>query len=316
MKHYREGSMSFINLMKNISCLRRKGFLQGIFWTLISCLLSNINDVLMKFTSSHLNPFQIVFFRSLLGLIIITPLFLLKHKSYKLTNSIIHTKRIVVGAAAITLACYSTSILSLPEVTVLSFCQPLFFLPAAVLFLREKLTTPRVLANILGFTGVFVVLGPENKEFLSIASFAPLASAFLFMILDIITKKSVDLEHPLALIFYFNLGITLLTGIFTLFTWETPTFTELGLLFLLGISATLIQFSSLLSLSAANILSLAPLRYAELLFSCMFSLLLFNEPPTFYVILGSILIIVAVLYASFNESRSVENEEKNVKVSE
>lgn len=287
------------------SWLNEKGFLQGAFWTLISCLLSNINDILMKFTGSHLNSFQIVFFRSFLGLLITLPFFLIKSKSknLKTTNPRIHIKRIVVGAAAITLACYSTSILSLPEVTVLSFCQPLFFLPTAVLFLREKLTIPRVIANIFGFIGVIIALNPKNNDLLSVASIVPLSSAFLFMVLDIITKKSVNCEHPLTLIFYLNLGIAVLTGILTIFTWETPTFTEVIFLLLLGISATLIQLSSFLSLSATTILSLAPLRYTELLFSCIFSLLLFNEAPNFSLILGSVLIIGGVLYTSFYESR-------------
>lgn len=295
-----------VDSTKNDSWFIRRGFLQGAVWTLTSCLLSNINDILMKSTSTHLSSFQIVFFRSFIGLLITIPFFLKKGKSVKTTNPQIHVKRIFVGAAAITLACYSTSILPLPEVTVLSFCQPLFFLPAAVFFLREKLTISRMIANILGFIGVVIVLNPENNNFFSMASMVPLASAFLFMILDIITKKSVDLEHPLTLIFYFNLGISILTGIVTFFTWQSLNITELCLLCLLGISATLIQLSSFLSLSATTVLSLAPLRYAELLFSCIFSLLLFNEPPTLTVMTGSILIIGGVLYMSFTESRPTQ----------
>lgn len=301
-------AMTFDKLTKGISWMGRRGYLQGAIWTLTCCLLSNVNDILMKCTSSQLHSFQIVFFRSFLGLLIITPFFLKTTKSLKIPHPKLHIKRVFAGTAAITFACYSTSILSLPEVTVLSFCQPLFFLPAAVLFLQEKLTTSRLIANFLGFVGVFIVLNPENKSFFSIASFVPLASAFLFMILDIITKKSVDLIQPLTLVFYFNLGTTILTGIFSLFIWQTPTIAEIGLLLLLGISATLIQLSSFLSLSASTILSLAPLRYAELIISSIFSVLLFNEAPTYSVMLGSILIIGGVLYTTVNESRKAHNE--------
>ncbi|MFA6118713.1 MAG: DMT family transporter [Parachlamydiales bacterium] len=282
--------------------ITQKGYLQGSFWTILCCLTSNLNDILMKSTGYHLPPFQIVFFRSLFGLIFISPLIFSKVSSLKTQNIKIHFNRIILGVTAITLSCYATTLFSLPEVTVLSFSQPLFFLPMAVLLLKEKLTYQRLLTNILGFIGIVIVLNPEKKDFFSFITLVPLASAFLFTYLDIINKKLLILEKPYTLLFYFNLGTTILTGFMSIFTWVTPNFHDLFLLFLLGASATFIQVFSFMSLSATTILSLAPLRYSELIFSCFFSILIFNEHPTSNVLFGSILVIGGVLYATYNEA--------------
>lgn len=292
-------------LIQKQSWLTKRGFAQGVLWTLAGCLLSNINDILMKYTGSSLNPFQIVFFRSFLGLIIVTPIFLLKRKKVTPPNFKTHSKRVIVGAAAIILACYSTTILPLPEVTALSFCQPLFFLPAAVFFLKEKLTIPRILGNFIGCIGIFIILDFKNCGFFSLTCLVPLMSAFLFTMLDIITKKNVDFEDPLNMIFYFNLGVTIISGILTLFAWQNFSFIDFCLLFLLGISATLIQLSCLLSLSASSILSVAPVRYAEILFSCFFSIYLFNEAPTYSVIFGSLLVVSGIFFTSYYESKKI-----------
>lgn len=288
--------------MKKARWIEKKGYLQGAFWTLMCCLASNLNDILMKSMGDHLHSFQIVFFRAFLGSIMIIPFLAYNKESLKTPYPGWHLSRILIGMSAITLACYATTLFSLPEVTTLSFSQPLLFLPMAVLFLKEKLTYERVLANILGFIGVVIVLSPQNRDFFSLTTLIPLGSAFLFANLDIITKKQTTLEKPLTLIFYFNLGVTVLAGFFSIFVWKMPSLTELFLLFLLAISATFIQFSSFMSLSATSILALAPLRYSELLFSCCFSILLFHEFPTSRVFLGSALIIGGVLYATRAET--------------
>lgn len=286
---------------EKIGWLINKSYLQGIIWMVLCCFTSAVSDALMK-CAGHLNSFQVVFIRSLFGLLILAP-FIMRYKRLPLRTVSIkpHINRTLVGAAAITLMCYSTTLLSLPKVTVLSFSQPLFLLPMAVIFLKEKITKQRLLANFFGFCGVLIALNPQNIGFFAAETLAPITSALLFTYLDIVTKKLTYLEKPLTLVLYFYLGVTFFTGIVAVFTWSALTQYDLILLCLLGMSALLNQTSSLMSLSVTSILSLAPLRYAELIFSCFISIFLFQEAPAYSVLLGGALIISSVLYITYVE---------------
>jgi drug/metabolite transporter (DMT)-like permease len=255
--------------------------------------------------------FRLFFFRALFGSVLMFPIFLIRKERLKTQYPFFHMSRILLGVSAVTLACYSTALFSLPEVTTLSFSQPLLFLPLAFFFLGEKITFPRLLANILGFIGVFVVLSPENREFFHIATLVPLASASLFAILDIQTKKYSLIESPLTLIFYFNIGVTLIAGLMSISVWETPSLSTLFWLILLGASATFIQFSSFMSLAATGILALAPLRYAELLISCCVGIFLFSEFPTLRMLLGGLLIIAGVFYVTRVETAPIKERQSD-----
>jgi S-adenosylmethionine uptake transporter len=294
-------------LINFFAWFNQKGFVQGAIWTILACLTSNINDMIMKFLGSHLNAFQIVFFRAFFGFIFILPLILFKSINFGQRSVKIHSLRVMVGFIAIVLACYATTLFSLAEVTVYSFSQPLFFIPLAALVLNEQLSLKMINAMIAGFIGVIIVSTKELNNLLLYVNLIPLLSAFLFACLDIVNKKLTDSYSVLELIFYFNLGTSILSGIFLLFSPFQFKFDDLLLLVVLAISASLVQFFSIKALSAASILSLAPLRYTEIIFSILFGILFFSETPTWSLYIGCALIVSSVLYATYShraESKS------------
>jgi S-adenosylmethionine uptake transporter len=281
--------------------IKTRGYRQGAFWIIVGCLASNVNDMLMKHISSAMPTAEIIFFRFLFCGIILLPLMLPNATgNFKVVGIKLHVNRIILGALAMGLSCYSTSIIPLADVTALSFSQPLFFLPLAIIFLHERFDYKRLVATIIGFIGVLFIINPHNLN-TTVLYLAPIAAAILFALMDLTTKKLMDRNNYLAISFYFAIGAAILCIIPTYLVWKTPTAYELLFLSLLGLSSNLIQLCVCMSFNCAEITSLAPFRYIEIVFSTIFGLLIFNEAPRVSMLIGVALIIYSVIWLSYKE---------------
>lgn len=285
-----------------------RGYPQGVFWAVLTALVSIGNDIITKFVGGRLNGLEISFFRFFFSMITVLP-FMLPHglQSFKTKRADLHVWRAVMGVAAIALYVFSLIYLPLVEVTVFSFTQPLFFMPIAILFLREKVAMNRWIAGLFGFVGILIVLQPGTIAF-KMASLLPMGAAFLFAMLDMLAKKMVSNESTTTLLFYFALGTTLAALGPALYVWQTPTLDELFWLFCLGAGANLIQVCLFRAFAATEASSLVPFRYTELVFASFFGYVLFGELPAMMVYLGAAVIISSTLYLSYSEIRRAKKQ--------
>ena len=281
----------------------RRGYLQGVFWALMICLVSSTNDVLMKFLGERLHVVQIVFFRFLFSALTVLPLMLRHEKNlFKTDQPKTHALRAIVGALALGLCCLSVNIMPLAENTAVMFCEPLFFLPMAYFLLKEKVDKNRWIATIMGFIGLLVIIQPGMDSFRREA-FVPMAAAMLFAYLCVMAKRMITTEHTLTLLFYFGLGTTIFAGLFLPFFWIMPTLYELGFLVFLGVGANLIQVCLFRAYASTDASALAPFRYTEFFFAGTFGFLFFGQIPDLSIILGAGVIGLSAFYISYMETK-------------
>lgn len=281
----------------------RRGYLQGVFWALMICVVSSTNDVLMRFLGERLHVVQIIFFRFLFSTITVLPLMLRHEKNlFKTEQPKTHALRALVGALALGLCCFSVNIMPLAENTAIMFCEPLFFLPMAYFLLKEKVDKNRWIATLVGFIGLLVIVQPGMESF-RLTAFVPMVAAMLFAYLCVMAKQMISTEHTLTLLFYFGLGTSIFAGIFLPFFWTTPTLHELSFLVLLGIGANLIQVCLFCAYSSTDASALAPFRYTEFLFAGTFGFLFFGQIPDLSIILGAGIIGVSAFYISYMETK-------------
>lgn len=295
-------STKIFKLFSPFAWFMKKGYYQGAFWAVMITLTSVVNDILMRHVDLHYT--QTVFFRFLFGMITVLP-FMFKSGlgSFKTKNTQMHVIRAIIGFPAIALICYSVNVMPLSENTTIMFAQPLFFIPLGIIFLKEKLDRVRLIATLVGFCGILVFLRP-GSDTLRLVALIPVSSAILFAILDLMAKKMVTArESNVTMLFYFSLGTTITSFIPMLFFWSTPTLSEIGYLFLLGIGANLIQVCLYYAFSAADVTSLLPFRYVELIFASLFGFILFGEIITKYTLIGAALIIMSTFYLGYNEHK-------------
>lgn len=222
--------------------MTKKTYMHGVFWVLMITLVSATNDVLMKTLGERLHITEISFFRFFFSLLSVLPVMAF-NGGFALTKTTVlgmHLWRGIIGAAALGLCCYSVNVMPLSENTTIMFTQPLFFLPLAYYFLKEKVDIYRWAATIIGFVGILIIMQPGTDAF-RIEAFAPMGAAFLFAIISMLAKKMIRGEHSLTLLYYFGLVTTVVSFPVMLYFWTIPNPTELLLLSMLGICANLIQ---------------------------------------------------------------------------
>lgn len=282
--------------------LFRPGYPQGATWACLTAFVSILNDVITRQVGTRLDGLEIGFFRFFFSMITVLPFMLYQGlNSFKTSNPKLHIWRAVFGVAAIALYIYAVLLMPLTEVTTFSFTQPLFLLPLAAIFLKERVSKSRWIATSVGFIGILIVINPGEASF-NYLGLIPMGSAFLFACLDALAKKMVSTESTTTLLFYFALGTTIAGLVPALYVWKNPTLEELAWLLCLGAGANLIQVCLFKAFSATDASSLAPFRYVELIFAALFGFFLFNEIPKMQTMAGAAVIIFSTLYLTYYET--------------
>lgn len=283
-------------------------YIIGIGWFILSLISSSANDIIAKYVGLRLHSFEVTFFRFLFGSLTLVPfIFFYGINTLKTSHPFVHISRgglLFFGMAAWT---YGLTIAPVTTATVISFSIPLFTLILAVFFLNENIIWQRWLVTIFGLTGVIIMLKPNNLDFnpqIMVLVFATIA----FASLDIINKKFIVKESMLSMLFYSAMVTTLFSLPPTIYYWQTPTSSELLLLFILGASANLILFFILKAFALLDVTAIAPYRYLELILSSLAAYLVFGEIPEKNTWYGALLLIPATLFIIYSEKKTLTQE--------
>ncbi len=287
-----------------LSWFHTKGYLQGIFWMLMVCVVSSLNDVLTKHVGHRLSGAEIAFFRFFFSTLVLLPFMVARGKSAFVTHYPgAQCIRAILLVFAMTAWSYGVSSMPLTLATTISFTTPFFILPLAKFFLKEQVGWQRWAATLFGFAGILISIHPTGAGFNPMA-LTLVASTLMFASLDVINKKLLtEDEGLLGMLFYSGLGTAILGFVPAVMTWQTPTIQELFFLLLLGAGGSLILFCLLKAFSATEVSALQSFRYTEFVLSAIFGLVIFHEWPTYSTLLGAAIIVPATLYIAAYETR-------------
>lgn len=285
-----------------LSWFDKPGYPQGVFFSLMFLFLGPVLDALMKLLGNRLPPMEIIFFRflfSLLSMCIYMLMFNIKPKKTKYLK--LNLIRGTLGYISFVGCVYSVTLLPLAEVTIIFWTMPFFSLILSAMILGERVSKNRWIATICGFSGLYFFLCPSGIS-IKLVVLIPIASAFFFALQDVIIKRIVNNDDSmLSMIFYFALTTTILSFPTALLSWETPTCRELLYLSALGIGANVMQYFIFKAFSAADVSSLAPFRYVEVVFAAIFGYAFFGDIPSVDECLGASVIIPTTLYLVYSE---------------
>jgi len=114
--------------------------------------------------SYDLDTFEIMFFRSLIGIAVITAVttYLRKWPEIKTDRLGLHAIRNLCHFAGQNLWFYSLPLIPLAQLIALEFTVPIWTLLLAPLFLNERITKMGAIAAIFGFIGALLVAQPGS----------------------------------------------------------------------------------------------------------------------------------------------------------
>ncbi len=256
--------------------------------------------------SGQLTTFQILFFRSLIGLVIIC--FLLWRSNWKqvITSHFkVHALRNVAHFGGQFGWFYGIALIPLAEVFALEFTVPIWTAVLATMLLGEQITRARVTAIIFGLAGVILILRP-GLAVISPASLAVLGGAFCYALSHTLTRKLAQVDTPLAILFYMTL-IQLPLGLVTsIFDWTTPSPVMLPWIVVVGVAALSGHYCMARALAIADATVVVPLDFLRLPLIAGVGALIYHEPLDWLVLVGG-----GVMFTGNLISIRAENKNKD-----
>lgn len=190
----------------------------------------------------------------------------------------------------------SLKFLPLAEAAAISFVAPVLVTAFSGPLLRERITVRQWIAVVLGFGGVLVIIRPGGAVFSATVAF-PLATALLFSLYQIATRKVAGKEHPITTLFFSAAMGALVTTLLLPFTWQTPTLPQALMMVGIGFFGGFGHFLLIRAVEHASPTALSPFVYVQLIWATSLAWLAFGDFPDGATLSGMAIIIAAGLLA-------------------
>jgi len=259
-------------------------------------------------TAAELSTFQILFFRSVVGLVLIV--ILLTRSGWgqiKTPPFGLHLMRNLAHFAGQYGWFFGIAYISLAEVFAIEFTVPVWTAIAAWFLLGEKLTTTRITAIALGIIGILIILRP-GMGLISIAAMAVLGGAFGYAISHTLTKKLTFNNTPLSILFYMALIQLPLGFIPSLNNWVWPSAYAWLWLVVLGVTAMSAHYCMARALKLADATVVVPMDFMRLPLIALLGYLFYNESIDIWLLIGATVIVAGTLVNIRGET--TQNETK------
>lgn len=171
-----------------------------------------------------LSTFELMFWRSLIGLGIVSALIWVRHRNFALIRTAhpgLHLTRNVFHFTGQNLWFYGLTMIPLSQLVALEFTMPIWVLLLAPMLLGESLDRTKILVACIGFAGVLIVAQPGSNA-LNLGHLAGILAAIGFAMNLIYTRKIMQFNTVLCVLFWmtFSQGaMALVLGLATGFHW-------------------------------------------------------------------------------------------------
>lgn len=268
---------------------------QGIFYAVCACFFASILIAIVRHLSADFHIFFIVLVRNFFGLLFFLPQILNDFTSvFKTTKLRLHIFRGLNGLISMTVWFHVVTVLPLSEAVSISFIIPILTTLAAIFFLKEKVSAQAWIGTFTGFIGILIILRPGFKEF-NFIYFYSFASVILWIISNIVIKVMTKTEKPATIVVYMSL-VMLIASIPLALPYIKPIdTTSLYWFALLGLTSNLTHICISNAYAKTNLSVVQPFDFTRLIFTIIISYFAFDEAIDFWVILGSMVILLGVI---------------------
>jgi drug/metabolite transporter (DMT)-like permease len=242
--------------------------------------------------SSELTTFQILFFRNIVSILVVSVYLSIKGWQLIRTQALpTHVVRNIAHFAGQYGWFYGLAIIPLSEVVAIEFTVPVWTAFLALFMLGEKMTKARIIAVVFGIIGMLMILRPGLAT-IKPAALAVLAGAVCFAITNIKTKELANVDHPVAILFYMTLIQLPLAMIPTLFDWVVPSSESLPWIVVIGVTALSAHYCITRALQLVDATVVAPMDFMRLPLITVIGFLLYGESIEWAVLFGACVMFV------------------------
>ena len=251
--------------------------------------------VFVKLSAAHFSSGELVFYRSLFGLLLVFVMLRGRKLSLATPHVMGHVWRGLSGTAAMILFFYCITVLPLATAITLNYTSSLFLTTLTLLVYKDRFHLPLTSALVLGFAGVVLLLRPTLDHDQLLPGLLGLTSGLLAGVALLNVRQLGRLGEPaVRIVFYFNVIATLASGLWMLHAPLHPlTLERLPLLMAIGACATLAQLAMTRAYRLGQTLTVSSLSYSTIAFASLLGMLLWHEVLPLAGWLGMLLIITS-----------------------
>lgn len=265
--------------------------------------------VLVKLGSQWFSSHELVFYRSLVALVLLLALMTLRHglgggRHFLGEHTALHLRRGLVGFLALATFFYAVAHLPLSVAITLNYASPLFLALLMPWQLKERPSHAQYATVAVGFLGVVLLLRPwDSAPQDLVAGLVGLFSGVMAAFAYIHVRRLGRLGEPeWRTVFWFAVVCTLGAGLLASFDggWHVPATAEhAGLLLGIGLFATLGQLAMTRAYRKGETVVVAAFAYSTVVFGGMLDVLIFNMEMPVTAWCGMLITVLAGLASSF-----------------
>ncbi len=261
-------------------------------------------DTMTKLMAGEVPVGQIIFFR---GIVATTLTAFIARKA--LAQAALALKKGVVVRSLSDVAgtiFFITALMHIPIANLTAVMQavPLLVIAFAAMFLGEKVGWRRILAILIGLTGVLFIVKPSPTSF-TVYDGLSLGLVVAVALRDIFTRR-LNFDVPTMIIVLANAVFVMLSGLmlYPFEHWIMLAPRQMLLILCGGTFLSLGYVCMVSTIRMGDISTTAIYRYSVVLFALLSGMLVFGEFPDQWAIIGIALIVASGIYALLREMRA------------
>ncbi len=256
--------------------------------------------------SFDLDTFEIMLYRSIVGVIIVFAILTLTGRWGQVTRRHpgLQIFRNLAHFSGQNLWFYAVTVIPLAQVFALEFTSPLWVLVLSPLVLGERMTPMRTLAAVMGFIGILIVARP-SPESLNPGVISAALSAICFAFTIMLTKKLTRTESIACILFYLTTTQVVFGLIAAGYDGDIalPSADSLPWVVVIGCAGLMAHFCLTNALSIAPATVVIPIDFTRLPVIAVVGMLLYNEPLDLFVFAGALVIFAGNYLNIWHETR-------------
>ena len=260
-----------------------------------SALMFALMAAAVKAAAVTLSNAEIVFFRSMLGVITLLPWVIPAGlEGLRTAHPREHLIRGVAGTATMACFFYAIAHMRLPDAVLLNYSIPLFMPFVESVWLGEPF--PRRLWGpiAIGFAGIVFILKPGMDVFQPVALVGVLSALFA-AVAQVGIRRLTRTEPVVRIIFYFGLVSAALSAVPAALAWRTPRGMEWALLAAVGLFGSVGQLLLTAAYGQAPAARVGPFIYTSVVFAGLLDWALWRSIPDALAVTGMIVVAAAVV---------------------
>lgn len=256
----------------------------------------------IKTLGGRMPLFEVIFFRAILSLVLLTGIMLWRKSSFKGKNHKLLLLRGLLGFGGIVCSFYAMIKMNLGNASILLNTFPLFVALIAPFLIGEKFRPINFLFVTIAFAGIILIIKPTQHIIHNVAMIGLMSGVFAALSVISVRKLTVT-DNSSVITFYFTAVVSAASLPFVAKDFVFPARFDWLLLVFMALAVTIGQLLMTKAYSYAHAATISPFAYISVLLSYILGVIIWADVPDLLSIIGGVLIIISGVAITVTEGR-------------